>query len=124
MTESVGIDLIEVARIQKAVEQRGDRFLNRVFTEQERAACQRKHNEYQSLAARFAAKEAVFKALGTGWSAGAKWTDIEVINNSFGKPEVVLHGKVKEIVGTRTVAISLTHTRKYAQAVAVLGNEQ
>jgi holo-[acyl-carrier protein] synthase len=123
MTQSVGIDLVEVARIQKVVERRGERFLKRIFTEQERAYCRKKHGEYGSLAARFAAKEAVFKALGTGWSAGVKWTDVEVINDALGKPEVILHGRVKELVGTRHVAISLTHTREYAQAVAVLGNE-
>ena len=123
MTESVGIDLVEVKRIQKAAERRGERFLKRIFTERERAYCQKKSNEYGSLAARFAAKEAVFKALGTGWSMGAKWTDIEVINDALGKPEVVLHGKIKELVGTKHVAISLTHTREYAQAVAVLGKQ-
>ena len=123
MTESVGIDLVEVKRIQKAAERSGERFLKRIFTERERAYCQKKGNEYGSLAARFAAKEAVFKALGTGWSMGAKWTDIEVINDALGKPEVVLHGKIKELVGTKHVAISLTHTREYAQAVAVLGKQ-
>ena len=124
MTESVGIDLVEVARIRNAAERRGERFLKRIFTERERGYCREKHGEYASLAARFAAKEAVFKALGTGWSAGVKWTDVEVINDALGKPEVVLHGKVKELVGKRNVAISLTHTREYAQAVAVLGNEE
>ena len=124
MTESVGIDLVEVARIQKVAERRGERFLKRIFTEQERAYCRKKHGEYGSLAARFAAKEAVFKAIGTGFSAGVKWTDVEVINDGRGKPEVILHGKVKEIVGERNVAISLTHTREYAQAVVVLGNDQ
>ncbi|OPX25630.1 MAG: holo-[acyl-carrier-protein] synthase [Candidatus Latescibacteria bacterium 4484_107] len=123
MTESVGIDLVEVKRIQKAAERSGERFMKRIFTERERAYCQKKGNEYGSLAARFAAKEAVFKALGTGWSMGAKWTDIEVINDALGKPEVVLHGKIKELVGTKHVAISLTHTREYAQAVAVLGKQ-
>ena len=120
MMESVGIDLVDVARIQKAVERRGERFLKRIFTERERAYCRTKRNEYGSLAARFAAKEAVFKAIGTGWRTGVKWTDVEVINDGLGKPEVILYGKVKEIVGTRNVAISLTHTREYAQAVAVL----
>ena len=126
MAESVGIDLVDIARIQRAVERRGERFLKRIFTERERAYCRKKRNEYGSLAARFAAKEAVFKAIGTGWSMGVKWTDVEVVNDVLGKPEVILRGKVKEIVGARTVAISLTHTREYAQAVAVLsmGNEQ
>ena len=122
MTQSVGIDLVEVARIQKGVERRGERFLKRLFTERERGYCRKKHGEYGSLAARFAAKEAVFKAIGTGLSAGVKWTDVEVINDALGKPEVVLRGKVEELAGERNVAISLTHTREYAQAVAVLGN--
>lgn len=118
--ESVGIDLVEVERIRRVVERRGDRFIKKVFTDQEWAYCRRKKNCCLSLAARFAAKEAVFKALGTGWGEGVKWRDVEVVNDGRGKPEIVLYGRAKELVGGRAVLVSLTHTREYAAAAAVL----
>ena len=121
--DSVGIDLVEVERIRQIVERRGDRFMQKVFTDQEWAYCQKKKNSYLSLSARFAAKEAVFKALGTGWSNGVKWRDVEVVNDSWGKPEIVLYGRAKELVGERAIVVSLTHTEHYAAAVAAITDQ-
>ena len=118
--ESVGIDLVEVERIRQVIERHGDRFVKRVFTDQEWMYCQRKKNCYLSLSARFAAKEAVFKVLGTGWSHGVQWKDVEVLNDDRGKPEIVLYGRAKELAGERKVLVSLTHTGEYAAAVAML----
>ncbi len=120
--ESVGMDLVEVERIRGMVERHGDRFIKKVFTDQEWAYCQKKAHKYLSLAARFAAKEAVFKAFGTGWGKGLKWRDVEVVNDGRGKPEIALYGKAKELAGSGTVRVSLTHTQNYAAAVAVLSD--
>src|SRR5512147_2469421 len=99
MIVSVGVDLIEVERIQRALEdpQIGTRFRTRVFTEKEIQYCEkRQRGRYESYAARFAAKEAVMKALGRGWGAKVRWLDIEVARERSGKPEIVLHDKTAQ----------------------------
>jgi holo-[acyl-carrier protein] synthase len=120
MVVAVGIDLVEIDRIQHAVEQYGARFMNKVFTEVEQqtyvpgGSCER-------LAARFAAKEAVMKALGTGWACGVTWLDIEVATNG-GRPYILLHGEAQSVaqrLGIQRMHISLTHTQDTAAAVAV-----
>ena len=122
----VGVDLIEVARVTNLVEKYGSRFINRVFTPREQAACGLRSARWQAerLAARFAAKEAAAKALGTGIGAVA-FCEIEVINDERGRPELVLHGAAAELgreLGLQHWAISLSHTRKHAVAfVTALG---
>lgn len=114
----VGIDIIEIARIRDVLERFGDRFLNRIYTERERERYGRRPAE---LAARFAAKEAVMKALGTG-IRGVRWRDIEVLPNRRGKPIVVLHGTAAaraKLLGFTHLAISLTHSRTDAMATVV-----
>ncbi|MDI3341027.1 MAG: holo-ACP synthase [Sphaerobacter sp.] len=114
----VGIDVIEIERIEAALERFGDRFLRRIYTERERARYGRRPAE---LAARFAAKEAVMKALGTG-IRGIRWRDIEVLPNRRGKPIVVLHGTAAaraEHLGFAHLSISLTHSRTEAMAIVV-----
>jgi holo-[acyl-carrier protein] synthase len=119
---SVGIDLIEIDRIEAAVARWGERFFKRVYTEAEREHCRGRAPE---LAARFAAKEAVMKALGTG-IRGVGWREIEVLPNRDGKPLVHLYGGARrkaEELGLGAIAISLSHSRDYALASAVGGGD-
>lgn len=118
-----GIDLVEIARIQQSMDRFGARFLNRVFTTAEQGYCLRKRNAAESLAARFAAKEAGAKALGTGISRGVNWLEIEVIREPGGRPSIRFHGRAAEIAAKMEVAhvaLSLTHTGSQAMASVVL----
>ncbi|MCS7041416.1 MAG: holo-[acyl-carrier-protein] synthase [Bryobacteraceae bacterium] len=123
MILGTGIDLAEVDRIREAVEKYGRRFLERVFTPAEIAYVERKANRYERYAARFAAKEAGMKALGTGWRRGVRWQDFEVRNQASGRPALVLHGMAAEFarqLGVERIHLSLTHTASMAQAFVVL----
>ncbi|HUD21948.1 MAG TPA: holo-ACP synthase [Acidobacteriaceae bacterium] len=123
MVLGVGTDLMEIARIQRSVARFGDRFLLRVFTPREIAYCQRKKNAAESFAARFAAKEAGAKALGTGISQGIRWLELEVIREPSGKPSLQLTGRAAECargLGVATVSLSLTHSKDIALAVVVM----
>lgn len=120
MIESLGIDLIEIKRIKKAKQRWGKRFLERVYTPKEVEYCFKKRYPENSLAGRFAAKEAVMKALGTGLSMGVSWKDIEILNDGRGKPEVLVYGKTKNILGKRKVLISISHTKEDAIAQAMV----
>ncbi len=118
----IGIDIAEVDRIEKLAEKH-EQFLTRVYTEREIGYCNKKRNKYQHFAARFAAKESVLKALGVGWSQEIKWTDIETVNESSGRPRINTYGAVKRFVeqkGVKEILISLTHTSRYAIASAQL----
>jgi len=117
-----GIDLVDFPRIEEMIEQHGQRFLDRVFTAAEQAYANSNKNGAEKLAGRFAAKEAVLKLMGTGWRGKISWTDIEIINNPAGQPEVTLHGEVKKIAAKlkiKHVSISITHTANFAIASAV-----
>jgi holo-[acyl-carrier protein] synthase len=117
-----GIDICEVDRIQTAIQSsHGRRFVERVFTQLEIAYAESKANKFERYAARFAAKEAGMKALGTGWRGGLGWRDLEVANLPSGRPTLRLSGKAAEIaerLGVRQISLSLTHTA--AQAVAIV----
>jgi holo-[acyl-carrier protein] synthase len=118
-----GVDLCEVPRIEASIARYGDRFLERIFTAREIAYANRKANRFERYAARFAAKEAGMKALGTGWAGGITWHDFEVINLPSGRPTLAFHGRAAEIaakLGVRRVALSLTHTREQALAMVIL----
>jgi holo-[acyl-carrier protein] synthase len=118
-----GVDLCEVPRVRAAIERFGARFKRRVFTDREIAYSERKANLYERFAARFAAKEAGMKALGTGWRGGIAWRDFEVTNLPSGKPTLAFHGKAGELaakLGVRSVALSMTHTREQAMAMVIL----
>lgn len=120
---SIGYDMVEVSRIKSALSRWGSRFEDRVFTRQELAYCKSKKNCAQGLACRFAAKEAVFKALGTGWQGGVEWKDIEITNNDLGKPLITLSGKTEQLsrqLGARGVLVSMTNTNDYGAAQVVL----
>lgn len=118
-----GIDLVEIGRIEQSVNRYGERFLNRIYTAEEQAYCMRKRMAAESLAARFAAKEAAAKALGTGISAGVNWLEIEVVRQPGGRPGVQFHGRAAQIaaqLGVVRAALSLTHTNNLAMASVVL----
>ncbi|WP_444979461.1 holo-ACP synthase [Desulfocucumis palustris] len=117
----IGTDIIEIERIEKAVNRYGFRFLNRVYTAAETGLCSSRKDPYPCYAARFAAKEAVLKALGTGL-AGCRWTDVEVCGTPSGAPEVKLAGRAVELAGAAgvtAVLLSLSHDRGRAVAFAV-----
>lgn len=123
MILGTGVDLAEVDRIRASIQRYGGRFTGRVFTEREAAYAERKANKYERYAARFAAKEAGMKALGTGWSGGIRWRDLEVTNLPSGRPTLTLHGVAHEVaarLGVRAVHLSLTHTAALALASVVL----
>lgn len=123
MIVGTGVDLCEVGRLRDAMLRHGDRFKQRVFTDREIAYSERKANLYERYAARFAAKEAGMKALGTGWRGGIAWRDFEVTNLASGRPTLAFHGKAGDIakkLGVRSVALSLTHTRDQAMAMVIL----
>jgi holo-[acyl-carrier protein] synthase len=122
MVLGLGTDLIETKRVQESIDRFGERFLERVFTEGEIAYCRRKKNAGESFAARFAAKEAGAKALGTGISRGVNWKELEVRREMSGKPTLHLSGRAAELaeaMGVRRLQLSLTHSRELAMAVVV-----
>jgi holo-[acyl-carrier protein] synthase len=122
-----GIDLAEIRRIQQSMDRYGSRFLDRVYTAAEQAYCLRKRNSAESFAARFAAKEAAAKALGTGMSHGVTWLEIEVVREPGGRPTLQFHGRAAQIaarLGASRTALSLTHTAELAMASVVLEDGQ
>jgi len=123
MIVGTGIDITEVDRIEAGIARFGRRFIERVFTADEIRYCESKANKAERYAARFAAKEAGMKALGTGWSRGVRWRDIEVQRMPGGRPTVVFHGEAGEHFGRLGAArahLSLTHTKWLAMAIVVL----
>jgi holo-[acyl-carrier protein] synthase len=123
MILGVGTDLAEVERIRDSIARFGDRFLNRIYTTGERAYAASKANPVERLAARFAAKEAGMKAIGTGWSQGVRWHDFEVVNEKSGRPTLALDGVAKrkaDALGVKRISLSLTHTSAMALAVVIL----
>lgn len=125
MIINVGVDLVEVDRVRRALEDPriGQRFRERVFTEAEIRYCEKKRRgRYESYAGRFAAKEAVMKALGRGWSAEVNWLSIEVVRARGGRPEVALHGQTARLAqkqGIRRFSLSITHTREHGLAYVI-----
>jgi len=118
-----GVDLCEVPRIQAAIVRHGRRFVERIYTAREIAYAESKANRDERFAARFAAKEAGMKALGTGWRGGVRWKDFEVANLPSGRPTLKFHGKAAEYaqkLGVRNVALSITHTKEQALAMVIL----
>jgi len=123
----MGIDIAEVDRVKAAIERHGEKFLKRVYTEREREYCERFKNKYERYAGRFAAKEATMKALGTGWSRGVRWVDVEVVRQSGGRPTISLKGeaaKVASALGVERVALSITHTSAQAFAQVIFEGEE
>jgi holo-[acyl-carrier protein] synthase len=122
MIIATGIDLVEISRIEEVFERRGDRFRQRVFTEAEIEYCERQQARLESYAARFAAKEAAMKALGTGWADGVGWKEIEVVRDPGGAPRLELRGRALDRfreLGASRAHLSLTHTRGLAMAQVI-----
>jgi len=123
MIVGTGVDLSEVPRIQASIERFGRKFIERIYTAREIAYVERKANKFERYAARFAAKEAGMKAIGTGWRHGVRWQDFEVVNLVSGKPTLRFHGVAAEYaerLGVRNIALSLTHTKEYGMAHLIL----
>lgn len=117
-----GIDIVECGRLEDTIGRHGEHFLRRVFTVGELAYCRGRKREIEHLAGRFAAKEAVFKVLGTGWVSGISWQDVEVCNDEAGRPHVNLSGRCKELAGTlglTGILISISHSGSIAIASAI-----
>jgi holo-[acyl-carrier protein] synthase len=122
MIIGIGIDSIELDRIQGVYENFPQRFLQRIYAESEQAYFKRWADPIPRLAGRFAVKEACMKALGTGWSSGVRWRDIEVGRHPSGKPELILHGRAREIfekMGGESALCTITHSRDHAMAVVI-----
>ena len=121
---AIGVDIIETERIRKAIEHWGEHFLFRIFTPAEVAYCRDRKQSHYSFAARFAVKEAVIKAIGTGLTSNLRWTSIEIVNDRLGKAELRLGERVKEVIGEKKILISMSHTHQYAIGEAVLVEEE
>jgi len=123
MIVGTGIDIAEVPRIRQSIERFGARFIERIYTPGEIRYCDSKANRFERYAARFAAKEAAMKALGTGWNHGVRWRDCEVTRLPSGRPTITFHGKAAEFaakLGAKNAALSITHTAEQAFAQVIL----
>ncbi len=121
MVIGIGIDIIEIDRIKDSIIKFGENFLCKIYTKKEIDYCNSKSNSYQHFAARFAAKEAVYKALATGWEKGANWQSIEITNEPNGMPVVKLDGKLSSFLSDgKNLKISLSHSRDYVACVAII----
>src|SRR6202790_1480424 len=113
----MGVDIAEVARIRGAIERRGEAFLRRIYTPGEIAYCERFKNKFERYAGRFAVKEAAMKALGTGWSRGVRWVDVEGGRHAGGRPSLALRGEAKKIadaMGVKNILVTISHTAEQA----------
>jgi holo-[acyl-carrier protein] synthase len=120
MVRGIGVDIVEISRIERSINELGDRFLHKVFTPLEIAYCSGKQTAAQHYAARFAAKEAMSKALSTGWTGEFRWKDVEVTNEPSGQPRIVLHGVLKEKLRTCAVMVSLSHSASHVVAMVII----
>ncbi len=123
MIVGIGVDIVDIERLRAVLERQGNRFVRRVFTEAEREFCLSHRDPVPHYAVRFAAKEALFKAIGTGWAKGVSWSDVEVLRKDHEAPTIALHGKAEQFsadLGSRHVHVSLSHSDTSAVAVVVL----
>jgi len=120
MIQGIGVDVVDVERMKSILAEQGKTFIDRVFTETEVAYCEAKQNPEQHFAARFAAKEAVSKAMQTGWSGMFRWKDVEVVNEPSGAPKILLYNAVARSLEKSTVHLSLSHTETTVVAFAVI----
>lgn len=122
MVVGLGLDIAEIDRIEGAIMRHGAPLLERLFTPREAAYCERHKNRFERYAGRFAAKEAAMKALGTGWSRGVRWRDIEVVRAESGKPSLKLEGTAGEIargLGVKNIVLTITHSGNMALAQVI-----
>jgi holo-[acyl-carrier protein] synthase len=124
MVIGIGIDIIEIDRIKQSVDEYGDRYLQKVYTPDELKYCLSKKNKYQHLAARFAAKEAIYKAISSNWNSELSWQDMEIINAPNGMPEVKFKGNLEKFLSNeKSLKISMSHSRDYVACVAIVYKE-
>jgi holo-[acyl-carrier protein] synthase len=123
MVKGIGVDIIEISRVKDDIEASGDRFIEKIFTPREIAYCASKFDRHQHFAARFAAKEAVSKALSTGWAGEFRWKDVEIVNDASGQPHVILSGKLREILPASAILVSISHSKTHVVAVALIQGE-
>jgi len=115
----IGNDIIEISRIALSIKKHGSFFLNRLFTKKEQAYCNKHKNSEVQYAGRYAAKEAIAKALGLGFGKNLRWLDVEILNNENGKPEVILSDRVKQTIKAHRILLSISHCKHHATAVAL-----
>jgi holo-[acyl-carrier protein] synthase len=118
--QGIGIDVVDVDRMKAMLGEHGEQFINRVFTETEVAYCRSKKNPHEHFAARFAAKEAVSKAMETGWRGSFNWKDVEVVNEPSGAPKITLHSSLATLLASCRVHLSISHTEKTVVAFAMI----
>ncbi len=126
MIVGTGVDITAIARFEEALRKHGERFARRVCTPAEIAYCEKFKNRAERFAARFAAKEAAFKALGTGWSQGVRWVDVEITHLASGKPELILRGRAEEIarrLGVTRTAVSISHADRFVVAQVIFESD-
>ena len=116
----IGVDVVDVVRMKEALQRQGDHFVRKVFTPAEVQYCRGKKKPHEHFAARFAAKEAVGKAIQTGWSGVFRWKDVEVMNEPSGAPRIILHNKMAEQLRTKHIHLSLSHSESTVIAFAVI----
>ena len=122
MIVGTGVDIVEIPRIEQALERHGERFTRRLYTPGEIAYCEKFKKRAERYAARFAVKEAAFKALWTGWRNGVQWLEVEVTRQPSGKPELVLRGRAEQLalqLGVTRIAVSISHTDRYVVAQVI-----
>ena len=120
MVRGIGVDILEIVRMKKSLDRFGDRMLKRLFTDDEIMYCTKKYDRYQHLAARFAAKEAFSKAVATGLRGTFGWKDIEVVNDSLGRPGFRLHGPIAQQMNASSLFLSLSHSESHVVAMVIL----
>lgn len=121
MILGIGIDIIEIDRIKESIDRFGDHFLKKIYTPNELEYCLSKHNKYQHFAARFAAKEAIYKALSSEWGSDISWQDIDIMNEPNGLPVVKFSGNLEEFVNKdKSIKISMSHSDNYVACVAIV----
>ncbi|MCI0707091.1 MAG: holo-ACP synthase [Ignavibacteriae bacterium] len=118
--QGIGVDIVDVKRMKEALDAQGNALMKKMFTEREVAYCKSKKNSHEHFAARFAAKEAVSKAMKTGWSGKFRWKDVEVVNERSGEPRIILYGHVATILKKSSVHLSLSHTKTTVVAFVVI----
>ena len=120
MIRGIGVDIIEIERVGKAIQRTEGVFRDKVFTENESVYCESKSNPAQHFAARFAAKEAVSKALATGWSGAFRWKDVEVVNEPSGLPRIQIYGSLVETLSGTSIHLSLSHSDTHVVAMVII----
>lgn len=118
--QGIGVDIVDVERMKEALEESAGKLAEKVFTETETNYCRSKKNPYEHFAARFAAKEAVSKAVKTGWSGAFRWKDVEVVNDDSGAPRIVLYNEMANLLQNSRIHLSLSHTQSTVVAFAVI----